>query len=105
MAEEMEWYEEISPDELTEPYKDLARIIGLKNTITIAEKYQGMALYLPKLDGLIRKIRDDKIRKEFNGGNYRELAIKYKLTEVWVRQIVDEKPTESNQLSLFEMAK
>lgn len=105
MAEEHDWYEEINPDELTEPYKELARVIGLKNTIKIAEKYQGMALYLPKLDALIRRIRDDRIRTEFNGGNYRELAIKYKLTEVWVRQIVDEKPIESNQLSLFEMAK
>jgi Mor family transcriptional regulator len=63
-----------------------------------------MALYLPKLDALIRKIRDEKIRNEFNGGNYRELAIKYKLTEVWVRQIVDEK-IDSNQLTLFEVVK
>ncbi len=105
MAEEHDWYDEIKPDELTDPYRELATIIGLKNTIKVAEKYQGMALYLPKLDGLIRKIRDEKIRAEFNGGNYRELAIKYRLTEVWVRQIVDEKSANANQLTLFEIAK
>lgn len=105
MAEDHDWYDEINSNELTEPYRELANIIGLKNTIKVAEKYQGMALYLPKLDALIRKLRDDKIRAEFNGGNYRELAIKYKLTEVWVRQIVDERPIDSNQLTLFEVAK
>lgn len=105
MVEELKWYEEIDPDELTEPYREFAHAIGIKNTIKIAEKYQGTAIYLPKLDALIRKIRDERIRQEFNGGNYKELAIKYKLTEVWVRQIVDEHPTESNQISLFEFAK
>ncbi|MDP4092582.1 MAG: Mor transcription activator family protein [Bacillota bacterium] len=105
MAEEYDWYEEIDPDELTEPYRELSATIGLKNTLKLAEKYQGMALYLPKLDGLIRRLRDEKIRKEFNGGNYRELAIKYKLTEVWIRQIVDDHPVESNQVTLFEIAK
>lgn len=104
MAEGHNWYDEIKLEELTEPYKDLATIIGLKNAIKVAEKYQGTALYLPKLDPLLRKIRDDKIRSEFNGGNYKELAIKYNLTEVWVRQIVDEK-IDSNQLTLFESTK
>ena len=40
------------------------------------------------LKSLERAARDQKIREEFDGGNYRELAAKYGLTERWVRFIL-----------------
>lgn len=94
------WISEIDPEELPEPYKTLAYKIGINNTLTVAQMYQGLALYLPKLDSTINSIRDKKIRKEFDGYNYRELAIKYKLTERWIRQII-EKDSNQDQLTLF----
>jgi len=103
MYEEKEWYEEISPERLPETYKHIVAAIGLKATIQLAQKFQGTPLYLPKLDDTLREIRDEKIRKEFNGSNYGELAVKYKLTEVWIREIIDKRPAESNQISLFEV--
>jgi Mor family transcriptional regulator len=105
MPAEIEWYEEINPDELPEPYKDMAKVIGMKHTIDLAKMYQGTGFYLPKLDSVLNRIRDKKIKSEFNGGNYKELAIRYGLTERWVRQIVDTSEVIDNQLNLFDIAK
>jgi Mor family transcriptional regulator len=102
MLENESWVEDINIEELPEPYKTLAGNIGLRNTLKLADMYQGMAIYLPKLDGLIRRIRDEQIRKEFNGANYKEIALKYKLTEVWVRQIVNE-GFNKDQISIFDI--
>lgn len=80
--------EVIGSEELPEPYRTISYTIGVGNTLKLAELYQGTGLYLPKLDGYLRKLRDDKIREEFDGGNYKDLAHKYKLTEVWVRKVI-----------------
>jgi Mor family transcriptional regulator len=97
-----EWMQDINPEDLPEPYFEISKLIGLENTLKLADRYQGTGIYLPKLDGVIRKIRDEKIKKEFNGGNYRELARKYGLTEVWVRQITGDCHNE-NQATLFDL--
>lgn len=43
---------------------------------------------MPRPKDLFKKSRDNKIRKEFDGYNYTELANKFDLTEVWIRKIV-----------------
>lgn len=95
------WIKELKPEDLPDPYRSLCEMIGLDNALKLADKYQGTAIYLPKLDAAIRKIRDDKIKEEFDGGNYRELARKYGLTEVWVRQLINT-DTDTNQVSLLD---
>ena len=49
-----------------------------------------------------------RIREEFDGSNYKELAMRYGLTETWIRSIVldkireiREKPLEG-QMSIFD---
>ncbi|MGP1599369.1 Mor transcription activator family protein [Peptoanaerobacter stomatis] len=49
------------------------------------------SIYVHKEDSLIRGIRDNIIRSEFNGYNYSYLAKKYKLTDRTIRDIVDNK--------------
>lgn len=85
-----QWLNEVDAGDLPEPYRELAEMIGLDNVLKIADKFQGTAMYLPKLDAAIRKIRDEKIRQDFKGSNYKELARKYGLTEIWIRQIIAE---------------
>jgi Mor family transcriptional regulator len=98
-----EWLEEINLDDLPEPYREMSKAIGIKPTLEIARLYQGTGFYLPKLDSVINKIRDKKIKEEFDGKNYKDLAIKYGLTDRWVRQIVDSDIVD-NQVSLFDKA-
>jgi Mor family transcriptional regulator len=83
-----EWIKEISIEDLPESYQAIAQIVGLDNAIRLAEHLGGLAYYFPKIDALIAKKRDDAIRKEFNGANHKALARKYCLSEIWIRQIV-----------------
>lgn len=92
-----EWMKELNPEVLPEPYRKLTSFIGLEHTMKLAEGFKGTTLYFAKLDSTLKLIRDKKIREEFNGGNHKELAVKYGLTEAWVRKILAERPDESNQ--------
>ena len=86
---------EVTMEDLPESYRDVARVIGVENAVKLSAVVGGLGYYFPQLDGILRKKRDECIRREFNGNNHRELAKKFNLTERWVREIVDEKPPQS----------
>ncbi|WP_206460651.1 Mor transcription activator family protein [Anaerovorax sp. IOR16] len=96
------WIEELTVDMLPEFYQQVVSIIGVDNFLNLCKEIGGTNMYIPKLDSVIRPIRDKKIRKEFNGANYKDLAIKYNLCERWVRDIINPKECEG-QINLFEM--
>lgn len=68
-------------------FKEIATEIGISNMIKLSEIVGGTTFYIPKADTFIRPIRDIKIKEEFNGYNYSELAIKYSLTDRRIRTI------------------
>lgn len=98
-----EWVKEIPEEKIPEPYRTILVEISPEAMIKFAQLFQGMPVYFPKLDSLLQEIRNEKIKKEFNGSNYRELGRKYNLTEVWIRNIVAQKHNE-NQMSIFDIA-
>lgn len=71
--------------------REIAEIIGIDSYIKLVKNYGGTSIYVLKEDSLIKDIRDNKIREEFNGGNYVYLAKKYNLTENSIRNIVNKK--------------
>ncbi len=95
--------EEIKIESLPEAYRVLAEVIGIENTLKIARHVGGLVYYFPKIDRLLQEIRDDMIRREFNGSNHKPLALKYGLTERWVRDIVQRRTADYDQTSLFEV--
>ena len=98
-----EWIEtiisEITIEDLPESYREVARAIGVENAVKLSSVVGGLGYYFPQLEGILRKKRDECIRREFDGTNHRELAKRYNLTERWVREIADEKIP---QASLFD---
>ena len=94
-------------EDLDEERQQVARLIGLDNFKKLMEVYRGVYLYIPKADKLERIERNEQIRAEFNGYNFKELARKYDLTEVSIRSIVSDKVREirarpmDGQLSLL----
>ncbi|MBI4822645.1 MAG: hypothetical protein HY805_00215 [Nitrospirae bacterium] len=72
-----DWLKEISINDLPEIYQEVARIVGLENAVRLSEIFKGQVVYFPMLESLIRAKRDEAIKREFNGKNYRELARKY----------------------------
>jgi len=80
--------EEIPVNLLPEVYQDLARTVGLDAALELGREFGGMSLYLPKIESAMRSWRDQNIRLEFTGANIVQLARKYRLTSVRVRQIL-----------------
>ena len=101
-APETSWLEDLSQEQ-----KKIADLIGGDNFKKLMEEYGGTYFYIPKTDKIERRERNEQIKAEFDGYNFRELAQKYGLTEVTIRSIVSDKvravrarPMEG-QLSLF----
>lgn len=95
----VDWMQELQPVDLPEPYADIAAKVGIQAALTLAREYGGMMHYFPKLDKPLLALRNKKIRAEFTGGNHRDLARKYYLSETQIRTIVD--CPDDKQLNLF----
>ena len=83
-------------------YKDIAEVIGIENFYKLTQVVGGATIYLPKPESVIRPVRDNHIKAEFNGYNHPELAKKYGVTERWVRQLCGEGKLEG-QIELFDV--
>lgn len=86
--------DEVQLENLDEEQKTLAELIGLEGFKNLVRAFNGTSIYVPKIESLEKAVRDERIKEEFNGGNYRELALKYGLTETWIRNIVLDKAKE-----------
>jgi len=73
---------------LPEIYQDLAGMVGLEAALMLGREFGGMSVYIPKIETSLREWRDENIRRDFTGGNIRQLARKYRLTSTRVRQIL-----------------
>lgn len=97
-----EFINELTPDMIPEGImREIAEKIGIENFIKLAELIGGTTFYLPKADAILRPIRDQKIKQDFNGYNHIDLAKKYNLSERWIRNICGEGFTEG-QITLFD---
>lgn len=97
----LNWANELNPSDLPSSITKIANLIGVRSTMILCQNFGGVTFYFPKTDAVIRPIRDKRIRQEFNGYNYKDLAIKYNLTEMWVRIILADHPKETGQTELF----
>lgn len=67
--------------ELPGELKKIAEVIGVANTIKLAQEFRGCKIYIHNIDYLLRKIRDLQIRKAAEEGNtVANLARKFKLS-------------------------
>lgn len=73
--------------ELPYDLQNLIDEIGYDNVIKVAKILGGSHQYIPKIDKLMKRIRDEKIREKFNGYNLDRLAEEYKLSVIQIRNI------------------
>lgn len=113
MTKVIEIPEEYRPD-IDDLPGDLARIAtiieelrpghGVELTLFLAQAFRGQNMYFRNVDYLVRQVRDDAIRKEYDQGTrVRDLALKWRLCQRRVEKILSaiEKPGAGRQLSLF----
>lgn len=77
-------------------------VLGLAKFVELSYAVGGISFYVPKFESLIAQARNRMILEEADGHNYTALAIKYDISEVWVRQIVNQDRAKKNFISLFD---
>lgn len=103
----MNLLDELTLEDLDEEQRELADCIGLEAYKKLVATYAGSTINIRMPDKLTIGQRNNRIRKEFNGYNFSELARQYKLTERQIRYIVaDEVVKQRNkplddQISFF----
>lgn len=86
---------ELKFEDLRDEQRQIAETIGMEPYLELTRKFGGTSIYIAKAEDIQRRIdRDERIRVEFDGTNYAQLAAKYGLTEVWIRNIVYDKAVE-----------
>lgn len=78
----------ISFDDIPENLCQLYDIVGEKLFTEIVEVHGGELLYIPRRETMERKHRQEAIRKEYNGYNVSQLALKYGYSERHIRTIL-----------------
>ena len=82
-------------------WKKVAEEIGPENLCKMLSVVGGATIYIPKLESILRPVRDKHIKAEFNGWNHLELAQKYNITDRLVREICGPGVTEG-QIGFFD---
>lgn len=84
--------EETRLDDISESYNEVVRIIGVHKFVELSEYAKGDKLYFPKTDNIIAPARNRRIKKEYNGYNVKDLAVKYDLTVQQISNILKDEP-------------
>ena len=69
------------------PFDSIVDMLGVDKVIYLSEEFGGGAIYIPTKKRLFGDCIAEQIKCEFNGCNYRELAVKYSLCERTIRNI------------------
>lgn len=86
-----------------DPDHPLAKLIGHANAVRLSEEYGGEEHFdIPRCVAAARAARDAVIRAErANGATHRELALKHRMTERNIRNILGVEEEDDRQVRLF----
>ena len=80
--------EYLSINDIPDSIKDVVEVIGIDAFKGLVKIAGGSNLYIPNESNLVKPIRNRRIKEEFNG-SYRDISIKYGISEVQARNIVN----------------
>jgi Mor family transcriptional regulator len=75
-------------DAPTEEIKSVVNLVGLEAVLKLTERYGGEYLYFPQYKSWCTGERNRRIKREFDGANYRKLANRYNLTLEYCRELI-----------------
>ena len=77
----------LSESDVPDSVKDVVEVIGMDAFKDLVKLAGGSNLYIPNESNLVKPIRNRRIREEFKG-SYRDISMKYGISEVQVRNII-----------------
>ena len=93
---------ETKEEDIADRYRPIVDIIGVDAFVELSIYACGDELYFPKPENIVAPARNRRGKKEYNGYNLKELAEKYNLTTVQIRNILKDEPIVG-QMSIFDM--
>lgn len=81
----------IELSDLQENHRQIAEVVGMDGMIKLCAAFGGSGIYIPQQKELIKNKVYKNIYEEYNGGNIRELAVRYDVSESTIYNIVRDK--------------
>lgn len=78
----------LTKDDLPESLKDVAEVIGMESFKELIRLVGGSSIYIPNESSITKPVRNKMIREIFSG-DYKEIARKFGISEVQVRNIIN----------------
>ena len=78
----------LTENDVPHSVRDVVDVIGIDAFKELVKLAGGSNLYIPNESNLVKPIRNRKIREEFNG-SYRDICVKYGISEVQARNIIN----------------
>lgn len=67
----------------------IAEIVGIEGALRISAECGGTSLYIPKVESALRNARERAMVNAFTGDNYQDLAKKYRVSDRYVRSVIE----------------
>jgi Mor family transcriptional regulator len=84
------WIKEVKTEDIPPNFQDLANEIGIEALLKMTAIIGGLTIYIPKTDFFIKPAKERLILQEYNGYNVPELAIKYGVSDAYIRKLVNQ---------------
>ena len=78
----------LTESDVPDSVKDVVDVIGIDAFKDLVKLAGGSLLYIPNESNLVKPIRNRRIREEIKG-SYRDISMKYGISEVQVRNIIN----------------
>ncbi|MFI3230256.1 MAG: Mor transcription activator family protein [bacterium] len=86
----MDYLKYLELDDLNDEQKEIAKVIGIENYVTLMVNFGGNNIYVHKPERANITVRNRFIKNEFNDYNHKELTKKYNLTYNHLKRIINE---------------
>jgi len=96
-----DWIKAIEKHELPAKYAEMSDIIGIENTIKLAEHFGKDGFYFKSIEKIITKKKEEYIRNNFTGNNHTELARATGYSTRWIYEVL-KGTKDDRQVDMFK---
>lgn len=79
----------LTKEDLPIQLREIADLIGMEMFIQLIKFYGGSTIYVPTENSILKPVRNQLIKRNFNGSNYKQLSKEFKISEMQVRNIIN----------------
>lgn len=80
--------EYLTKNDIPDSVKDIVDVIGIDAFKDLVKLAGGSLVYIPNENNLVKPIRNRRIKEEFKG-SYKDLSMRYGISEIQVRNIIN----------------